>query len=129
MIDFFIHAGIRVQSLTKGQIIMDIDFHWGGDPSIILAVEAALVASIPTQVRLGSVFFNVEFYHVPSTICQNFDCYCFLLQLKDLQVFTIIRVIFQLAEEIPCISAVVVALLAEVTILGRQRERIKSLCI
>ncbi|QCE02877.1 phospholipase A2 [Vigna unguiculata] len=74
--------GIRVQSLTKGQIIMDIDFRWGGDPSIILAVEAALVASIP-------------------------------IQLKDLQVFTIIRVIFQLAEEIPCISAVVVALLAE----------------
>ncbi|KVH91188.1 C2 calcium-dependent membrane targeting [Cynara cardunculus var. scolymus] len=29
------------------------------------------------------------------------------IQLKDLQVFTIIRVIFQLCEEIPCISAVV----------------------
>ncbi|RZB94047.1 Synaptotagmin-4 isoform C [Glycine soja] len=73
--------GIRVQSLNKGQIIMDIDFRWGGDPNIVLAVEA-LVASIP-------------------------------IQLKDLQVFTIIRVIFQLADEIPCISAVVVALLAE----------------
>ncbi|MCI00755.1 synaptotagmin-4-like, partial [Trifolium medium] len=59
----------------------DIDFRWGGDPNIVLAVEA-LVASIP-------------------------------IQLKDLQVFTIIRVIFQLADEIPCISAVVVALLAE----------------
>ncbi|GMH21679.1 hypothetical protein Nepgr_023521 [Nepenthes gracilis] len=74
--------GIRVQSLKKSQIIMDIDFRWGGDPSIILGVEAAHVASIP-------------------------------IQLKDLQVFTIIRVIFQLAEEIPCISAVVVALLSE----------------
>ncbi|KAE9445733.1 hypothetical protein C3L33_22370, partial [Rhododendron williamsianum] len=74
--------GIRVQSLKKGQITMDIDFRWGGDPSIILGVEAAMVASIP-------------------------------IQLKDLQVFTVIRVIFQLAEEIPCISAVVVALLAE----------------
>ncbi|XP_015893093.1 calcium-dependent lipid-binding protein [Ziziphus jujuba] len=74
--------GIRVQSLKKGQITMDIDFRWGGDPSIILAVEAALVASIP-------------------------------IQLKDLQVFTVVRVIFQLAEEIPCISAVVVALLSE----------------
>ncbi|XP_039047937.1 synaptotagmin-5-like isoform X2 [Hibiscus syriacus] len=74
--------GIRVQSLKKGQITMDIDLRWGGDPSIILAVEAALVASIP-------------------------------IQLKNLQVFTIVRVIFQLAEEIPCISAVVVALLAE----------------
>ncbi|GKV12965.1 hypothetical protein SLEP1_g24048 [Rubroshorea leprosula] len=74
--------GIRVQSLKQGQITMDIDFRWGGDPSIILGVEAALVASIP-------------------------------IQLKDLQVFTVARVIFQLAEEIPCISAVVVALLSE----------------
>ncbi|KAJ0971055.1 hypothetical protein J5N97_019014 [Dioscorea zingiberensis] len=73
--------GIRVQSLKEGQITMDIDFRWGGDPSIILAVEA-LVASLP-------------------------------IQLKDLQVFTVIRVIFQLSEEIPCISAVVVALLSE----------------
>ncbi|XP_074566673.1 calcium-dependent lipid-binding protein-like [Curcuma longa] len=73
--------GIRVQSLKKSQITMDIDFRWGGDLSIILAVEA-LVASLP-------------------------------IQLKDLQVFTVIRVIFQLSEEIPCISAVVVALLAE----------------
>ena len=29
---------------------MDIDFKWGGDPSIILAVEA-LVASLPIQVK------------------------------------------------------------------------------
>ena len=40
-----------------------------------------------------------------------------LKQLKDLQVFTVARVIFQLADEIPCISAVVVALLAEVQFL------------
>ncbi|KAG9441783.1 hypothetical protein H6P81_017637 [Aristolochia fimbriata] len=73
--------GIRVQSLNKGQITMDIDFRWGGDPNIILGVEA-LVASLP-------------------------------IQLKDLQVFTVVRVIFQLAEEIPCISAVVVALLSD----------------
>lgn len=51
---FFIHAGIRVQSLNKGQIIMDIDFRWGGDPNIVLGVEAALVASIPIQVRLSA---------------------------------------------------------------------------
>ncbi|KAL8495426.1 hypothetical protein ACS0TY_019534 [Phlomoides rotata] len=74
--------GIRVQNLKEGQITMDIDLRWGGDPSIILAVEAALVASIP-------------------------------IQLKDLKVFTVVRAIFQLADEIPCISAVVVALLAE----------------
>ncbi|XP_031476088.1 calcium-dependent lipid-binding protein-like [Nymphaea colorata] len=73
--------GIRVQSLKEGQITMDVDFRWGGDPSIILAVDA-LVASLP-------------------------------IQLKDLQVFTVARVIFQLSEEIPCISAVVAALLAE----------------
>ncbi|ONK55897.1 uncharacterized protein A4U43_C10F2080 [Asparagus officinalis] len=73
--------GIRVQSLKEGQIIMDIDLRWGGDPNIILAVDT-LVASLP-------------------------------IQLKDLQVFTVIRVIFQLSEEIPCISAVVVALLSE----------------
>ncbi|KAE8734452.1 polygalacturonate 4-alpha-galacturonosyltransferase-like [Hibiscus syriacus] len=75
--------GIRVQSLKKGQITMDIDFRWGSDPSIILGFEAALVASIPIQV------------------------------VKDLQVFTVIRVIFQPAKEIPCISFVVVALLSE----------------
>ncbi|CAM0905708.1 unnamed protein product [Alopecurus aequalis] len=73
--------GIRIQNLQPGQIIMDIDFRWGGDPSIILAVDAR-VASLP-------------------------------IQLKDLQVFTVVRVVFQLSEEIPCISAVVVALLAE----------------
>ncbi|OEL20970.1 Synaptotagmin-5 [Dichanthelium oligosanthes] len=73
--------GIRIQNLQPGQITMDIDFRWGGDPSIILAVDA-LVASLP-------------------------------IQLKDLQVYTVIRVIFQLSEEIPCISAVVVALLAD----------------
>ncbi|KAG2633081.1 calcium-dependent lipid-binding protein-like isoform X1 [Panicum virgatum] len=73
--------GIRIQNLQPGQIIMDIDFRWGGDPSIILAVDA-VVASLP-------------------------------IQLKDLRVYTIIRVVFQLSEEIPCISAVVVALLAD----------------
>lgn len=74
--------GIRVQSLKEGQITMDIDLRWGGDPNIVLGVEAGHIASIP-------------------------------IQLKDLQVFTVIRVIFQLAEEIPCISAVVVALLSD----------------
>ncbi|KAH6767442.1 Calcium-dependent lipid-binding family protein [Perilla frutescens var. hirtella] len=74
--------GIRVQSFKEGQITMDIDLRWGGDPDIIIAVEAARVASIP-------------------------------IQLKDLQVFTVVRAIFQLSDEIPCISAVVVALLAE----------------
>ncbi|XP_024995940.1 synaptotagmin-5-like [Cynara cardunculus var. scolymus] len=73
--------GIRIQSLKEGQITMDMDFRWGGNPDIVLGVDTG-VASLP-------------------------------IQLKDLQVFTIIRVIFQLCEEIPCISAVVVALLSE----------------
>lgn len=46
------YTGIRVQSLKKGQITMDIDLRWGGDPNIILGVEAAMVASIPIQVDL-----------------------------------------------------------------------------
>ncbi|XP_051143925.1 calcium-dependent lipid-binding protein-like isoform X2 [Andrographis paniculata] len=74
--------GVRVQCLKEGQITMDIDLRWGGNPSIVLAVEAAHFACIPVQ-------------------------------LKDLQVFTVVRAIFQLTDEIPCISAVVVALLAE----------------
>ncbi|KAK9145135.1 hypothetical protein Sjap_005038 [Stephania japonica] len=74
--------GIRVHSLEKSRITMDIDLRWGGDPSIILSVGAAVVASLP-------------------------------IQLKDLQVFTVVRVIFQLAEDLPCISAVAVALLSE----------------
>ncbi|CAH1416330.1 unnamed protein product [Lactuca virosa] len=79
------HQRLKVsvfKALKKGQITMDIDLRWGGDPNIVLGVEAALVANLP-------------------------------IQLKDLQVFTVVRVIFQLCEEIPCISAVVVALLSE----------------
>lgn len=29
---------------------MDIDLRWGGDPNIVLGVEAALVANLPIQV-------------------------------------------------------------------------------
>lgn len=43
------YAGIRVQNLKKGQIIMDIDLRWGGDPNIVIEVDA-VVASIPIQV-------------------------------------------------------------------------------
>lgn len=46
----FIAAGIRVQSFKEGQITMDVDLRWGGDPNIVLGV-AALVASIPIQVN------------------------------------------------------------------------------
>ncbi|CAH1412084.1 unnamed protein product [Lactuca virosa] len=43
--------GIRIQSPKKGQISMDMDFRWGGDPNIVLGVEAAGVASLPIQVN------------------------------------------------------------------------------
>ncbi|PPR85342.1 hypothetical protein GOBAR_AA35348 [Gossypium barbadense] len=62
--------GIRVQSLKKGQVTMDIDLRWGGDPNIVLEVDTPVV-------------------------------------------FTVVRVIFHLAEEMPCISALLVALLSE----------------
>ncbi|XP_039061455.1 synaptotagmin-4-like [Hibiscus syriacus] len=73
--------GIRVQSVKKGQVTMDIDFRWGGDPNIVIEVDTP-VASIP-------------------------------IQLKDFQFFSNVRVIFQLTVEMPCISALVVALLSE----------------
>lgn len=92
---------------------MDIDFRWGGDPNIVLAVQAAHVASIPIQAGasykvlfLQSVMHCVDLNVKPSFLS--------FFQLKDLQVFTVVRAIFQLSDEIPCISAVVVALLAEV---------------
>lgn len=36
------------------------------------------------------------------------------MQLKNLQFYATVRVIFKLSDQIPCISAVVVALLAQV---------------
>lgn len=57
--------------------------------------------------------FNIAF-HVYLPFYSILWLPAYWLQLKDLQVFTVIRVIFQLTEEIPCISAVVVALLSEV---------------
>ncbi|KAK8718375.1 hypothetical protein V6N13_045611 [Hibiscus sabdariffa] len=73
--------GIRVQSLKKGQVTMDIDFRWGGDPNIVLDIDTP-VASIP-------------------------------IQFKDFQFFSVVRVILQLTVEMPCISALLVALLSE----------------
>ncbi|KAI5084727.1 hypothetical protein GOP47_0000896 [Adiantum capillus-veneris] len=74
--------GIRLQTNQLGQLIMDLDFKWGGDPSIILAVQTPVGANLP-------------------------------IQLKNLRLFATVRVIFKLAEDIPCISGVVVALLAK----------------
>ena len=42
--------GIKIQTIEKGQVIMDLDFKWGGDPSIILAVKTPVGANLPIQV-------------------------------------------------------------------------------
>nr|CAB3496485.1 unnamed protein product [Digitaria exilis] len=47
----------RLSLGTKGQITMDMDFRWGGDPNIILAVET-LVAPLPIQ------FKNLQVYTI-----------------------------------------------------------------
>eukprot|EP00249_Psilotum_nudum_P024799 c29296_g1_i4 orf=458-1945(-) len=74
--------GIRLQSLKEGQLTMDLDFRWAGDPSIILSVQTLVGANLP-------------------------------IQLKNMKFFANVRVIFQLEDEIPCISGFVVALLAK----------------
>jgi Ca2+-dependent lipid-binding protein len=47
--------GIRIQILQPGQIIMDIHFRWGGDPGIILDVDAQ-VTSLPILLKDLHVF-------------------------------------------------------------------------
>jgi hypothetical protein len=42
--------GIRVQSLRKSQIIMDMEFRWGGDASIILGINPVIGPKLPVQV-------------------------------------------------------------------------------
>lgn len=84
--NYWTNAGIRVQSLKKGQIIMDIDFRWGGDPSIILAVEAALVASIPIQV--GELFpfcpvVSMLGYHFKSLHTRNLKFVIMILSIAE----------------------------------------------
>lgn len=49
------NAGIRVQSLKKGQVTMDIDLRWGGDPNIVLEVDTP-VGNIPIQVGALTTF-------------------------------------------------------------------------
>jgi hypothetical protein len=46
---YLLGKGVRVQRQKEGQVTMDLDFRWGGDPSIILGVDAR-VASLPIQV-------------------------------------------------------------------------------
>jgi hypothetical protein len=55
-------SGIRIQNLKEGQITMDMDFRWGGEPNIILAVET-LVASLPIQVCLPQTRGQKRDYH------------------------------------------------------------------
>lgn len=54
-----------MQSLKKGQVTMDIDLRWCGDPSIILGVEAAVV-SIPIQVGASFTSNQIPLVFLPS---------------------------------------------------------------
>jgi hypothetical protein len=47
-------AGVRVQSLHKGQVHMDMDFKWGGDGDIVLDV-AVMGTKLPIQVLRNSI--------------------------------------------------------------------------
>ena len=53
---------------------MDIDLRWCGDPSIILGVEAALVASIPIQVGGSMTLTN---NHILLTFLHPFGSFLF----------------------------------------------------
>jgi hypothetical protein len=50
MMDLDCSAGIRVQSLRKSQVIMDMEFRWGGDASIILGINPVIGPKLPVQV-------------------------------------------------------------------------------
>lgn len=73
--------GVDVHMTQESQVIMDLDFFWGGDPSIILQITA-LAAKLQVQ-------------------------------LKDLEFRATLRLIFQLGNELPCISAIVLSMLAK----------------
>ncbi|KAL6645909.1 hypothetical protein ACP70R_017517 [Stipagrostis hirtigluma subsp. patula] len=110
--------GIRVQSFKKGQITMDVDFRWGGDPNIRPCLERRNFTGISQEFhrkQFNSRRNGDRFPHSKRGLILAVETLVASLpiQFKNLQVYTIIRVVFQLSEEIPCISAVVVALLAE----------------
>ncbi|KAH7447532.1 hypothetical protein KP509_01G110500 [Ceratopteris richardii] len=74
--------GIKLHPIQSAQLVMDLDFKWGGDPDIILGVHTPV----------GTIV---------------------LIQLENLRLFSHVRVIFKLAEDIPCISGMAISLLCE----------------
>lgn len=76
-------AGIKMRTLKAGQLTLDVQLQWGGEPIIRLGVQPAISPSL-----------------LP-------------IQFGDLQVFTTARIILELTGEVPVIGAVVVALLAD----------------
>eukprot|EP00271_Cylindrocystis_brebissonii_P015740 TRINITY_DN38732_c0_g1_i1.p1 TRINITY_DN38732_c0_g1~~TRINITY_DN38732_c0_g1_i1.p1 ORF type:complete len:470 (-),score=85.46 TRINITY_DN38732_c0_g1_i1:1786-3195(-) len=48
-------AGIRFVKVDDSRVILDIDFKWGGDPSIIVALGTAIV-DLPVQLKSLKVF-------------------------------------------------------------------------
>lgn len=39
-----------MQTLKPGEVILDLDTRWGGDPSIILGIQTLVGAKLPVQV-------------------------------------------------------------------------------
>eukprot|EP00897_Mesotaenium_endlicherianum_P001971 jgi/Mesen1/1801/ME000140S00759 len=51
-------GGIKIVETDKDEVVMEVDFKWGGNPSIILAVQTYLGVSLPVQVK-DIAFFGV----------------------------------------------------------------------
>eukprot|EP00270_Netrium_digitus_P018027 TRINITY_DN6782_c0_g1_i1.p1 TRINITY_DN6782_c0_g1~~TRINITY_DN6782_c0_g1_i1.p1 ORF type:complete len:573 (+),score=172.20 TRINITY_DN6782_c0_g1_i1:120-1838(+) len=56
-------GGVRVAEANSEEIVLEIDFKWGGNPSIILSVQTFVGVSLPVQVKDVSLFgvFRVAF--------------------------------------------------------------------
>ncbi len=75
MMDLDCSAGIRVQSLRKSQVIMDMEFRWGGDASIILGINPVIGPKLPVQVL--STWLMTCLSEISSCFsCKRFDELC-----------------------------------------------------
>eukprot|EP00897_Mesotaenium_endlicherianum_P006966 jgi/Mesen1/6298/ME000325S05444 len=93
---------------SPGQVILDIDFKWGGDPRIVLAIQTlAFSLRVQSKIQAG----NIGLVRGERRVGRDGEAG--EAQLKNLELFTTVRVIFQLSDELPCIAAVVTSLLAE----------------
>ena len=49
-------GGIKIVDSCPEEIVMEVDFKWGGNPSIILAVQTYVGVSLPVQVGVSAVY-------------------------------------------------------------------------